>query len=157
MDLVIAKDLAKGKIVYPGAMNLPHAMAYVPDLARTFVAVAEARARCAAFETLHFAGNTLTGQQMVDALTAAAKRAGLLTPTQSPVVSKLPWWAMRAGAWVVPMWRELLEMRYLWDVAHLLDESRLGKLLGQVPRTPLDAAMDGALVALGNAALSRNR
>lgn len=44
MDLVIAENLAKGKIVYPGAVDFPHARVYLPDLARTFVAVAGARA-----------------------------------------------------------------------------------------------------------------
>lgn len=145
MDLVIAKNLTKGKIVYPGPLDLPHAWAYLPDLARSFVAVASARERCAPFETFHFAGNTLTGRQMVDALTHAARRAVLLSPAQTPAVGKLPWWAMRAGAWAVPMWRELLEMRYLWDEAHALDESHLMELLGKVPRTALDAAMDQTL------------
>jgi nucleoside-diphosphate-sugar epimerase len=149
MDMVIAKNLVKGKIVYPGPLDLPHASAYLPDLARTFVAVAEARERCEPFETLHFAGNTLTGQQMVEALTHAARRAGLLSPAQTPVVGKLPWWAMRAGAWAVPMWRELLEMRYLWDEAHSLDESHLRELLGRVPRTLLDEVMDQTLAGLG--------
>ncbi len=148
MDLVIAKDLAKGKIVYPGPLDLPHAWAYLPDLARAFVAVASARARCAPFETLHFAGNTLTGRQMVEALMQAARRAGLLSALQTAAVSKLPWWAMRAGAWAVPMWRELLEMRYLWDEAHALDESHLMEWLGQLPRTPLDVAMDHTLAPL---------
>lgn len=149
MDLIVAKDLAKGKIVYPGPLHLPHAWAYLPDLARTFVAVAEARERCAPFETLHFTGNTLTGEQMVNALTDAARRAGLLAPAQAPRVGKLPWWALRAGSWAVPMWREISEMRYLWEEAHALDESRLAGLLGKVPRTPLDVAMDRTLVDIG--------
>ncbi len=149
MDLIVAKDLAKGKIVYPGPQHLPHAWAYLPDLARAFVAVAEARERCAPFEVLHFTGNTLTGQQMIDALTHAAKRAGLLAPTQVPRVGKLPWWALRAGSWAVPMWREISEMRYLWEEAHALDESRLAGLLGQVPRTSLDVVMDRTLIDLG--------
>ena len=149
MDLIVAKDLAKGKIVYPGPLHLSHAWAYLPDLARAFVAVAEARERCAPFETLHFTGNTLTGEQMIAALTDTARRAGLLAPNQAPRVGKLPWWALRAGAWAVPMWRELLEMRYLWDEAHALNESRLAGLLGQVPRTPLDTALDRTLADLG--------
>lgn len=148
MDLAIAKDLAKARIVYPGPLHSAHAWAYLPDLARTFVAVARERTRCAPFETLHFAGSTLTGRQMAEALTQAAKRAGIFSPAQTPAVRKFPWWALRAGAWVVPMWRELLEMRYLWDEAHSLDESKLTGLVGQVPRTPLDAAMDQTLADL---------
>lgn len=149
MDQAIAKDLAKGKIVYPGPTHLPHAWAYLPDLARTFVAVAEARARCAPFENLHFAGNALTGRQLIDALSDAAKRAGVVAPGAAIRVGSLPWWALRLGAWAMPMWRELLEMKYLWDEAHALDQSRLVALLGQVPSTPLDIAMDRTLVGLG--------
>jgi len=44
MDLVIAKSLHQGKLVYPGPLDRPHAWAYLPDLARAFVAVAS-RAR----------------------------------------------------------------------------------------------------------------
>ena len=42
-DLVIAKSLAKGKLVYPGPIDLVHAWAYLPDLAQVFVRLAERR------------------------------------------------------------------------------------------------------------------
>ena len=41
LDLAIAKDVAKGRLVYPGPLDLPHAWAYLPDLARAFVRIAQ--------------------------------------------------------------------------------------------------------------------
>ena len=38
-DQVIVKSIAEGKLVYPGDPALVHAWAYLPDLARAFVAV----------------------------------------------------------------------------------------------------------------------
>src|SRR5262245_34180250 len=41
LDLVIVKHLPRSKLVYPGPLDVAHAWAYLPDLARAFVAVAE--------------------------------------------------------------------------------------------------------------------
>lgn len=157
MDQVIAKDLPNGKIVYPGPVHLPHAWAFLPDLARTFVAVASVRHRCASFETFHFPGDALTGQQLAEGLVCAGRRAGLDIPVRAPIISRFPWWALRAGSLAVPMWRELLEMRYLWDQAHSLDGGLLVKLLGQVPRTPPEQAMSQTIASLGFGAASARR
>ena len=42
-DLVVVRSIANGKLVYPGDPALVHAWAYLPDLARAFVAVAGLR------------------------------------------------------------------------------------------------------------------
>src|SRR5262245_4629433 len=44
LDLVIAKSLRNGIAVYPGPLDAVHAWAYLPDLARAFVRVAEQQA-----------------------------------------------------------------------------------------------------------------
>ena len=59
-DLVIAKDIAKGRVAYPGSTQLPHAWAYLPDMARALVALCELPA-LPAFADIPFAGHTLTG------------------------------------------------------------------------------------------------
>lgn len=46
------------------------------------------------------------------------------------------------------MWRELAEMRYLWDVPHRLSGDRLASLLGPIPATPLDQALEETLTNL---------
>jgi len=43
----------------------------------------------------------------------------------------------------------LLEMRYLWDTAHALDNRKLVALLGSEPHTPLSQAVRMTLHDLG--------
>jgi hypothetical protein len=48
----------------------------------------------------------------------------------------------------VTLFRELLEMRYLWQKPIGLDDARLRAFLGDVPATPLDTAVREALADL---------
>jgi nucleoside-diphosphate-sugar epimerase len=43
IDIAIARKLDRHRFVYPGPLDIQHAWAYLPDLARVFVAVAEHR------------------------------------------------------------------------------------------------------------------
>lgn len=148
-DLLIAKDLQRRqRIVYPGPLDRMHAWAYLPDLARVFVAVAQARDRLEAFDTVHFRGHALTGQQWVDGLTNAAQRLGWLQPGQQARLGTAPWWLMRLMAWVDPMSRELLEMRYLWNDPHELSGDKLASLIGTPRNTPLSEALMQSLLGL---------
>lgn len=143
-DQAIVKSLGRGRLVYPGPLHVPHAWAYLPDLARAFVAVAEGGVP-SGFANLHFAGHTLTGADLLDRIEAVTGRRGLQR-------GSLPWGVMRAGALFVPMWRELVEMAYLWRVPHALDGTALARLVGPLPHTPVDAALTATLAALGIAA-----
>lgn len=147
-DLVVVKSLASGEVVYPGRTDRVHAWAYLPDLARAFVLVAQQHARLAPFETLHFAGYAPTGNQLVAAIAASARRLNLLPADAQVTVGNLPWPLLAVGGLFVPMWRELAEMRYLWDVPHRLSGERLAAIIGQVPATSLEQAMDATLQEL---------
>jgi len=147
-DLIVAKPLLRGKAVYPGRLDVPHAWAYLPDLSRAFVALAQQRSRLAPFEVCHFPGHAPTGMQLISAMSAWAHTRGHLAPGQELQVAGLPWGLLRLGAAIVPMWRELAEMRYLWDVPHRLDGGRLRSLAGEPPHTPLQEAVDAALDGL---------
>ncbi len=78
LDMVITKSLGRGKLVYPGPLELAHAWAYLPDLAQAFVAAAS-RDELPAFTRLHFEGHTLTGEQLLAAVERAAAIAGART------------------------------------------------------------------------------
>lgn len=132
-DLVMTKDLARGRVVLPGPADVSHAWAYLPDLARVFVAVAEQRARLAPCASLHYAGLNVTGADWVAALERVRGRRLR--------VRQLPWWLLRLGAPFVPMLGALCEMRYLWRRAHRLDDTRLRALIGEPPATGLDVAL----------------
>lgn len=147
-DLIIAKDIERGRLSYPGPMDLPHAWAYLPDLARAFVAVA-ARADGPALQHLPFAGHTLTGTELLDGLEAAARGLGLAPPAGF-VRRRMPWWPLRLAAPVWPLGRELVRMRYLWQLPHALDGRTLAAAVGPLPSTPLGTALADALRALGH-------
>ncbi len=136
-DLAIASKFAGGKVVYPGPRTIVHAWSYLPDLARSFVALAEEAGSLASFERFHFPGHNATGQELHAAVERAAgrklKSAGF------------PWPVIRIGALFVPMWREILIMRYLWLRPHRLTGTRLQSVIGSVPHTPLDEAVFAAL------------
>lgn len=132
-DLAIGASLHKGKLVYPGPADVPHAWAYLPDLAHTMVELARRRSQLHGAQCFHFAGHTLTG---------AALHAEVASLMGRPIrLASLPWGMIRLAAWLSPMARAMLEMRYLWQRPHQLDETPLRRLLGTVPHTPLAAAL----------------
>jgi nucleoside-diphosphate-sugar epimerase len=145
LDLVLAKHLARGVVTLPGPRDVPHAWAYLPDLAATFVRVAEQREQVSAFAALHFRGHTLTLDDWVSALQVGRK------PLQ---LKPLPWTLMRVLAPMSPTVRSLCTMRYLWQRAHAMDNTRLLALVGTEPHTPFDLAARQALQNLELAAAS---
>ena len=56
---------------------------------------------------------------------------------------------MRVLAPFVPLFRELVEMRYLWNVPIRMDNKRLKAFLGAEPHTRLDIAVRNTLIGLG--------
>lgn len=153
VDQVVVKDLRRGKLTSPGPLDLPHAWAHLPDLAQAFVRLAQRPAAqrpdpaLPTFECLHFAGHTLTNRQLLDATESAARDLGLVgdAPLRRGM---LPWPVLRALGVVVPLWRELARMSYLWRVPHALDGRRLQQAIGPLPATPLDEAMRHTLQGL---------
>jgi nucleoside-diphosphate-sugar epimerase len=151
-DLVIAKSLPQGRLTYPGPLSAQHAWAYLPDLAQAMVRLAQQNS-LPAFSEFQFPGHAVTGEEFLAALTSAATSLGV-TPVKGFKHSRLPWPLIRVGSWVVPMWRELVEMEYLWRVPHALDGSDLQRQIGELPATPLVDALTQALRALMTTRLS---
>lgn len=147
LDLVIARSLSRGKLVYPGPLEVLHAWAYLPDLARAFVAVAS-RDELPAFSCLHFPGYALTGAQLLAAIERAAAALGL-EPAGGFRRGAMGWAAIRIGGLVVPLWREIAAMSYLWRVPHALDGDALAAVVGSLPTTPIEEALRRALRDLG--------
>ncbi len=136
-DQIMTKNLAKGRLVYPGNPDIPHAWAYLPDLARAAVLLAGKRHDLPRFCDVPFEGYTLTGSQIAHAL---SKVTG-----QDISVKPMHWWPLHLAR---PFWRmapHLIEMRYLWQVPHQLDGTYLTELLGAVPQTDLDVALCSAI------------
>lgn len=135
-DLAMATRIRSGKFVFPGEPSLVHAWAYLPDLAQAFVRVAQRREQLRGHRRLHFAGHAVTGVQMREAMESVVG--------QSLRMASMPWGLFRLAAPFVPMLREIVAMRYLWQRPHQLDDSELRALIGPVPHTPLAQAMGTA-------------
>jgi nucleoside-diphosphate-sugar epimerase len=148
LDLAVVKDLPRGRLVYPGPLDRPHAWAYLPDLARTFVALAE-QADLPDALRLHFPGHTLTGAELLGAIERAAEGLGLAPPAGGWRHAGMAWGLIRLAGWVWPMGRALAEMAYLWERPHALDGRALQARLGPLPTTPLDEALRRTLIDLG--------
>src|SRR6185503_7119722 len=149
LDQVIVRSLARGKLVYPGDPALVHAWAYLPDLARAFVAVA-ALTDAAPFERFTFAGHSVSGRAFLAAIERAAASLGI-APARGWRHGAMPWPLVRIAGVAVPLWRELARMSYLWRVPHVLDGGRLAARCPELRPTPLDDAMRASLAALGGA------
>lgn len=149
LDEVMVKDIRRGQLTYPGPMNVPTAWAWLPDMARSFVAVAGRREQLPAFETLHFGGYSLTGQDWADALGDIAWEQGWLPAGGQLHVRSLSWTLMRALGLVLPKVAALCEMRYQWHTPHTLVNTRMASLTGAEPHTPFPEALRAALAQLG--------
>ncbi|MBO6717466.1 MAG: NAD(P)H-binding protein [Rhizobiaceae bacterium] len=140
-DQVMTSKIDKGVYTAGGPVNLVHEWAYLPDLAKAFVGLAENRSELGSFENLHFPGHAITDEQMK----AAAEKA-LGRPLKT---STLPWWIIRLAGTVNAMMWEIAEMAYLRFEPHRLVSDRLAGIVGEIPHTPLDRAVANALTDLG--------
>lgn len=130
-------------ITYPGARGIGHQWAYLPDVAETIVQLLDRREALEPFAAFHMEGHwDADGTQMVAAIRRAAGEP-------HPPVRGTPWWLMRLASPFVPLFREILEMRYLWETSLRMDNGRLRSVLGTEPHTPLDEAVRTTLIGLG--------
>src|SRR5215831_7021363 len=141
LDLVIAKEIGRGRLTYPGPIDLVHEWAYVPDLVAAMVRLAEIRSRLGGFDIFGFPGHAVTGREFTTAI-ARANGRGLQ-------VKRMSWWLIHALRPFIPISRELSEMAYLWQEPHRIDGAKLEAAIGAVPHTPLDIAVTRALRDLG--------
>jgi nucleoside-diphosphate-sugar epimerase len=128
MNMVVLKSLAKGRITALGRPGAQHAYAYLPDMARAAVALAEERERLPAYADVPFPGLTFR----IDDLKAEIERqAG--RPLR---LKQFNWTLLRL---LSPFWelaREFREMRYLFDTPHSLAAQPFAALLPGFRMTP---------------------
>lgn len=129
VNMVTLKPLAKGRLTVAGTASVPRAYAYLPDMARVAVALAERRATLPRFADIPYAGLTFSMDAFkaeIEAQTATRLR-----------YENLPWALMFLAS---PFWelaRELREMRYLYNLPHRLDPGPLAQILPDHQVTPL--------------------
>ncbi|MEZ5480088.1 MAG: hypothetical protein R3E95_22185 [Thiolinea sp.] len=138
-DLALVNRLEHDQFVYPGPLNVLHSWAYLPDFARCLVALPGSASSCRCMGSTCFSGHTLTGAELRVLVEQACGRQ----VTRLSFPSKL----IRLGRWLVPLWRELAEVAYLWEWPQQLNGQALQVLLGADNRAHTDPAGSVRLLA----------
>ena len=137
LSLFVLRSVASGRVVHGGDPDARLAWAYLPDWARAATGLVEMADRLPRFADIPFAGHTASVRDIANAVAQVTGRATRL--------SAFPWWMMRLASPVWELARELLEMRYLWTMAHSLDPAPLAALLPDLASTPLVKAIAASL------------
>ncbi|WP_299623884.1 NAD(P)H-binding protein [uncultured Tateyamaria sp.] len=136
-DSHIAAKAWTGKLTYPGARGVVHTWAYLPDMARAMVELADIRSSLGQFEEFGFGGYAVDGDTLIAAVEAVTGKRMR--------VASMPWSVMRLMGLFSPLVREVMEMRYLWDVPHRVDQSKLEAALPAFQSTPFETAIAACL------------
>jgi nucleoside-diphosphate-sugar epimerase len=141
LDLVIVKEIGRGRLTYPGPPDVVHAWAYLPDFAETLVQLAERRDEFGPYETFGFPGDAVTGRELTGTIEAVTKSSFNVKP--------MSWWMLKSVGQIFRMGRELSELEYLWRVPHRISGEKLKAVLGDIPHTPMPKAITETLRSLG--------
>ena len=139
-DMVLAKQIGRDRFVYPGDPCIAHSWAFLPDVARAAVALAEMRFDLPRYADIPFPGYTVTGTELAHLTGNVIGRALR--------VRQMQWWPVALSR---PVWRlapHLLEMRYLWNTPHSLDGAFFNECLPGFDLTPLHQALMAATAEL---------
>jgi nucleoside-diphosphate-sugar epimerase len=142
-DAMVKPGKPLKSVVYPGEPNAGHAWAYLPDLAEVVALLADREASLPDFDSFHFGGYWFErGVEFAEAVQRASQKPDL-------PVRRFPWIFIYLGSPFVTVFREALEMRYLWREPLRLDNAKLGALIGEEPHTAIDKALRTTLAGLG--------
>lgn len=133
-------NLGRHRVHHMGDLDRLHAWAYLPDLARAFVALGEQRDSLAQFENFHFAGHFVTNRDMVSAIQQ--------TSATQLQVRPFPWLLFQALGLANGVLRDLVRMRYLWQHEMELVDPRLEAVLGRDFDTPFEEAVRASVDGL---------
>lgn len=118
---MMLKSARKGRIQAFGPADLRRAYAWLPDMARAGVALADMGDALPRFADVPFPGLSVSPQDLAEEVARQLHRP--ITITQ------FPWWFMGLAAPVWELAREFREMRYLFQTPHSLDPGPLAALL----------------------------
>ena len=129
-ERVLPRVLAGKKVSVLGALDVPHHVSFMPDVARTLVTIATDERAWG--RPWHVPNAPALGQRAL--VETFARAAGTTVK-----VSAVPWAMVRTLGLVVPFMRELAETRYQFDRPWIVDSSLTEQTFG-LQATPLDEA-----------------
>jgi nucleoside-diphosphate-sugar epimerase len=152
LELLTARALRGGRILDPGGHGIPHAWAYLPDVARASVDLLEHRETLAPFDVFHFSGYSIDSSSMIDEVRRVLGDTSRRT-------WPFPWGLLRAASPFSKLLRLASDMRYLWNEQVVLDGTKLQATLPAFRTTPFREALTTTLMDLAakaGAPLSRS-
>jgi len=132
-DKVVTAEIKRGTIRTPGDAYVPHAWAYLPDVARALVGLCERDEPTPRFEEVLFPGYDSSLSELTEAMEEVFGRRFDLKP--------FAWWPVQLAQPFWPLAPHLLEMRYLWSAPHRISDGSLRAALPQFRATPLRDAL----------------
>lgn len=132
-DQGILREVGKGRVAMMADAGIGHSWAYLPDLGKAFEKVAWHRAELGQYENFHFAGHFVTHGELTETIVKAA-------PVPLKVVP-MAWGTLKMLGLIVPLLREVIKMRYLWQNTMELKDTRLDAILGPDFGTPVEDAV----------------
>ena len=140
---LVKPDRPVSAISYPGKKGIGHQWAYLPDVGETVARLLERGDDLDVFAKFHMEGHwDPDGSRMIEAIRTAVGRDDI-------PVRKFPWLFALIASPFVPVFRELLEMRYLWGTKLRMRNDRLVAFLGEEPHTDWTTATAQTLHGLG--------
>jgi hypothetical protein len=140
-DLVIAKDIGRGRLTYPGPLASSTNGPTCPISRRPWCGSPSSAQPSAPARPSDFPAMQSTGQEFVATIEAVTKSKFTLRP--------MSWWMIKTIGQLLAMGRELSELEYLWRVPHRISGDKLKAAIGEVPHTPLPEAIAASLRAIG--------
>jgi nucleoside-diphosphate-sugar epimerase len=141
-DSHITAQFKHGKLRYPGPLDVMHTWAYLPDLARALVTLANRRRALAQVETVGFPGYHLNGGELIGALEKIAGR--------KLKIKTMPWPWIRLASLFSATLRGVVQTEYLWRTPHQIDGTKFREILPDFNETPLPIALAQAVSTLTN-------
>lgn len=130
VDMIYLRSFAKGIVTAFGDPTIKRAHAWLPDLARAAVLLAEKRADLPQFSDISLPGLTFSTAQFTAEL---ARQTG-----RDLTIKAFPWWVFTLTAPVWELAREMKEMRYIFNTPHSLSGDRLAQILPDFCATPFE-------------------
>lgn len=126
----------------PAFPHAGHQWAYLPDVAETIGRLLDRADELSTFAVFHMDGFwDFDGVQLIRAIERVSG---------DPVrMRRMPWRLLKLAAPFVPLFREVVEMEYLWCMPIRMSNRRLVEFLGEEPQTPIDLAVSETLAGLG--------
>jgi nucleoside-diphosphate-sugar epimerase len=133
LNSLVLKDVNKGIVWGVGRPDAVHAFAFLPDLAKTFVALSDIEATLEPQALFHFDGHNVSLNEIAKEVEIIVGKPMRIRSMPQPV-----FWIMAA---FMPFMWGALEMLYLWSVPHALRDDRLDAVIGPRPHTSLYDAL----------------